>query len=319
MRPLRHVAYSAHEFHRFRERLHHSPRGCRADIAFILLARSRRRGWAPFDSGFASRRLLASRPDEMDGIPPRRAAEGATSQRGPAVSSTDILLSLPRDLRNKLTPLIERAGLPFHASLDRIVADFFEPLVTLHRLGASLTDLVTILNQIGVTTRSGRPITEATLSKSLSRARANSTDSTSSTSGVTGSDRGDFVVTGKSPHATEVGDLRRAATNGGSRWRGHAADGDERRFEAVRDDIRHGAAKRGAARQTAANDGKTRRPKALADGTRPDVTAAVELGKQKTSGRCLNGAAPQERARSREFKAALTRGAQLNSVMEKTR
>lgn len=264
----------------------------------------------------------------MDGIPPRRAAEGAASQRGPAVS-TDILQSLPGDLRNKLTPLIERAGLPFHASLDRIVADFFEPLVTLLHLGASLNDLATILNQIGVTTRDGRSITESTLSKSLSRARANSTFSHSSPNGMTGGDKGDFVATDRSPHATKVGDLRRAPANGGSQWRDHAAGGDERRFEAVRDDRRHSAAKRGAARQTAALDGKMRRPKALTDETRPEVTiggisvsTAADHRKPKTSGRCLIGVAKEERARSessKEFKAALSRGAHLNSVMEKNR
>jgi len=258
----------------------------------------------------------------MDGIPPRRAAEGAASQRGPAVS-TDILQLLPGDLRNILTPLIERAGLPFHASLDRIVADFFEPLVTLHRLGASLNDLATILNQIGVTTRDGRPITEATLSKSLSRARANSTNSHSSPNGMTGGDMGDFVAIDTSRHATKVDDLRRAPANGGSQWRDHAAGGDERRFEAVRDDKRHSAAKRGAARQTAALDGKMRRPKALTDETRPEATIngiseSAAADHRKPS--CLRGAAKEERARnerSKEFEEALTRGAQLNSVMEK--
>jgi hypothetical protein len=241
--------------------------------------------------------------------------------------STDIIQSLPGDLRKKLTPLIERAGLPFHASLDRIVADFLEPLVTLHHLGASLHDLTRILNQIGVTTRDGRPITETTLSKSLSRARANSTNSHSSPNGMTGGDMSDFVATDTSRHATKVDDLRRAPANGGSQWRDRAAGSNERRSEAVRDDKRHSAAKRGAARQTAALDGTMRRPKALSDETRPEATingisesAAADHRNPKTSGRCLLGAAKEERPRndrSKEFEAALIRGAQLNSVMEK--
>jgi hypothetical protein len=212
--------------------------------------------------------------------------------------------------------------------LDRIVTEFLETLLEF-RLLASVSEVSQLLAEAGVTTREGRPVKAPTLSKALSRAQAKSTDSNSSPEGGTGGDRSNFTNAGGSPHATDGGDLRRAAANGGAQRRGLAANGSPRRPVAIRDDKWPNAAESGKARQTAAIEGKARRQKALAGGTRPAKTAnggsssrAADHRERKTPPPTPENAAATDgprNQRTRDFEATLARGAQLNSVMEKNR
>jgi hypothetical protein len=191
-----------------------------------------------------------------------------------------ILRLLPADLRNKLKPLVERAGLPFHASLDSIVADFLELLVDLRHLGASLGDLAQLLAEAGVTTSNGGPIKASTLSRSLARARARETTGPQTTSrekATVGGDKGRLAALRGKPHNVASDNPRHRAERGGNAPRAGIDCDNQQQATASPSATRRSAAIGGGVRRSKAPKGEMRHSAALSDSSRPSMARSVVM------------------------------------------
>jgi hypothetical protein len=79
---------------------------------------------------------------------------------------------LPADLVSTLQEIPKwRGSNPFDVSLQRILADFLQPIEELVRLGATHEQLSRVLAEVGVRAPGGGCLSRGTISKALSRAR----------------------------------------------------------------------------------------------------------------------------------------------------
>jgi hypothetical protein len=84
---------------------------------------------------------------------------------------TDLLASLPAELRAELEQIRWRFDGPFSPSAQTIFDEHRGTIDKILALGATHADLATILFELGLTGRDGKPLKAGSVSKSLSRSR----------------------------------------------------------------------------------------------------------------------------------------------------